>query len=123
MKRLKKVSVVSISIALLIIYFICLDVRNFVVFAPHGSTYSGNKFGVHIGQDEPTSDRALKILPGVHHYFSKNGGLCLSKKYPSEYTVKAYIDESWRHGTICLVFQENKVKEIAWDYGFVAVTP
>jgi len=123
MKRFRFVVVIFAISILMVTIFIFADPRNFVVFSPTGSIKVGDRFGVHIGQDEIYADKRLTALHKVKLYSNSDGGRCLSKEYSQEYRVKAYSDSSWRHGTICIIIKSNLIREISWEYGFISVAP
>ena len=87
-----------------------------------GYISSGEKFDVIIGAKRGDVRRRL-----AKHYFRlaeteepfppNQNKMCLGHEYPKYYSIEVYRDESWRRGTLCVVYDSSEtVSYLEWAY-------
>lgn len=84
-----------------------------------GYIETGTKFGIYIGMAVSDARQRLasrKLSPNdltvPSHLVPPH--TCLHRKYPPDHDIEAWVDRSWRRGTICLSSTEGKVASVAW---------
>src|SRR6185312_5225947 len=100
--RLRWWSVILVLVAVLPAGFV-LPERNHGPFSdPEGVIWKGQKFGIAIGDSEAVNRRALR-KEGWVYYDTQQGGGCIRHHYSADYSLLIFVDESWRHGTLCVI--------------------
>ncbi len=96
---------------------------NRAAFGSQGYIEKGEKFSVKIGAirvdviNHLTAQGLVNISTlGIKetHY---NPQSCHSHIYGDEYEVELWDDDSWRRGTICTAFIDEKLTRMSWWYG------
>lgn len=93
------------------------ELNRTAIFESTGFITAGERFGVKIGIDRGVANRRIGGLSGMQLHKSFKGGICLMRSYDVDVTVDLYIDNSWRHGSICIASQRGVVTELAWMFG------
>ena len=95
--------------------------RNRHAFASKGSIQEGAMFGISVGDTRLTVDKFLQKRGysiekteemKIDGMFTRNH--CYSKRLPDNLTPSIYRDNSWRRGSLCVVYDDGKVAEIHW---------
>jgi len=129
MPSLKKLFRLLLALAALASLYVFLSSeRNQDVISSKGFIDRGSKFGVTIGQSKSVVDNGLRQrgyaigssassmkINGSH---TKNH--CYSKPIADNLIPVIYYDNTWRRGSLCVVYLEEKVKEIHWWYDMFA---
>lgn len=87
------------------------------LFDSTGHVVDGKKFGISIGGNRGDAVTHLRHMRSLRWHETTKGGICLMRRYTSDITVDVFIDESWRHGSICLASRRDRIEEIAWFFG------
>jgi len=109
---------------LIVLFFVLLSGVIFFSFehnrAPfsdsEGVIWKGQKFGIVIGQPD-TFDRAKLRGEGWSYDHTESGGGCIRHRYSADYTLTVFVDDSWRHGTLCAISKGRRVRAAEWFYG------
>ena len=87
----------------------------------YGFTNSGSIFDVSIGSNISNASRNLKLHSFDVYEVGKTGD-CLSHGYPGKYRINVYSDDSWRKGTLCVIYDSaGIVRFIEWSYAALMV--
>ena len=114
--RLKWWSVALVLLAALLAAFL-LPERNHRPFSdPEGVIWKGQKFGILIGGSDVLNRRALQQQGWVYDHTQRGGG-CIRHHYSDDYALMVFVDESWRHGLLCVITKSDKVRAVEWFYG------
>lgn len=75
----------------------------------------GSRFDVSIGDPYEDAQEAL-LSNGYSLLNSKAGGLCVFRRFDATRIVHAFSAPGWPPGTVCLVEEDGKVREIVWAF-------
>jgi len=93
-------------------------------FGSMGYISEGSKFGIGIGTELDTAHKQLKS----RHIYEwdlanqpEHRQNCHGKEYPGDILLKAFHDDSWRKGVICIASQNGKIIAMSWHYGMFSL--
>lgn len=117
-KALRIVAVAVAGTALLVPAILLADeLTRTALFDSAGYVVDGRKFGVVIGSKRDDAVAHLTRTPSLRLHETTKGGTCLMRRYGPDITVDVFVDDSWRHGSVCLASRSGRIEEIAWLFG------
>lgn len=93
------------------------ELNRTALFNSAGYRAEGQKFGIKIGDQRSAAIAQLERTSNIRLHHTSKGGTCLMRTYDSSVIIDVFIDNSWRHGSICLASLDNKIHEISWLFG------
>ena len=110
------VALIAVAIA-----FVSSEENRLALRSDYGYLSSGAKFDVKVGSEVEGVPQALQ-----RHYFKlyrrSSSGTCLSHDYDPKYRIDVFSDDSWRRGTVCVVYdQGGRVRHVEWSYAAFSI--
>lgn len=91
------------------------------LFNQRGYTEKGGFIGITTGMDKYEALKNLRTnFRGLDISGPNRDKRCFDMKLSGDEFIQAY-DSSWRGGTICVAFSNDRVKSIAWNFNSFAV--
>jgi hypothetical protein len=103
------------GLLILFVTAICDERGGSALFRPEGSIYTGEKFGVNIGEDIEKADTTVQSS-GWKYSERQLGGKCVRHSYSAGQSMYVYYDKSWRRGTLYLISRLGKIQSLEWYF-------
>jgi hypothetical protein len=122
LKMILSISAVSIAVWLLLFFS---DEWNRAGIGSKGRIEEGSKLGLEIGDSREIVHSKLgrrgiidTTLWGKNeaHY---NRQRCHGAIYPDNYVVESWWDNTWRKGVICVVFMDENLVSMSWNFNML----
>ena len=110
--------IMPICILLAVLSFIFIDQMNIVILRSKGDISTGSIFGIDSRMSLAAAHKRLLAFDGLSLVDVERESRCQGIYFDKQYEFSHFYDRSWRHGMICAISSNRRIKRIIWQYTF-----